>query len=345
MEITVRTIPLKKKVPLTISRGTSTGSTNVFVFVHHEGVTGIGEAAPGVGGDDDLAPIAERQILSLNTLLTPETFHPHLADRLMRQHGFESPAMAGVDMALWDWIGQRARLPLHQIFGLPKPTVATSVTVGINAPEIVREKTTEVLRNTGGRSLKIKLGSPQGIDHDKASYEAAREAAAPFRVSLRIDANGGWSPSDAIHMIAWLAERDCDYVEQPLPAGTESELPAVFAARKLPIFLDESIRVATDVVANADRCDGINLKLMKTGGLTEALRLIHTARAHNLKTMIGCMGESSVSISAGAAIGALFDHIDLDSHLNLDPDPAQGLGFTNGIVTPSDQPGLGVWLP
>jgi L-alanine-DL-glutamate epimerase-like enolase superfamily enzyme len=342
MQITVHSIHLTKRVPLTISRGTSTGSTNVFVSIEHEGVTGIGECAPGVGGDDDLAPIAERQIAALNQLLTPERLDPLTVGRIMREHGFESPAMAAVDIALWDRIGTCGRLPLHRLLGLPKPTVATSVTVGIDAPEIVREKTGDVLARTGGRNLKLKLGSPHGIDHDQASYEAARAAARPFGVGLRIDANGGWSTADAIHMIAWLSGRDCDYVEQPLPVGAESELPAVFAARRLPVYLDESIRVATDVVAHAGHCDGINLKLMKTGGITEALRVIHTARTHGLKTMIGCMGESSVSIAAGAALGALFDHIDLDSHLNLAADPAHGLGFEHGVVTPSDQPGLGV---
>lgn len=344
MNITVRSLHLTKRVPLTISRGTSTGSTNVFVFIEHEGVTGIGESAPGVGGKDDLAPIAERQILSLDQLLDPDQLDPLTVDRIMREHGFESAAMAGVDIALWDRLGKCGRLPLHRLLGLPKPTVATSVTVGIDAPDIVGEKTGEVLARTGGRNLKLKLGSPRGIDHDKASYEAARAAARPFGVGLRVDANEGWSAADAIHMIAWLAGRDCDYVEQPLPVGAESELPAVFAARRLPVYLDESIRVAADVVAHAGHCDGINLKLMKTGGITAALRLVHTARAHGLKTMIGCMGESSVSIAAGAALGGLFDHIDLDSHLNLAADPAHGLGFEHGVVIPGDHPGLGVSL-
>jgi L-alanine-DL-glutamate epimerase-like enolase superfamily enzyme len=130
-------------------------------------------------------------------------------------------------------------------------------------------------------------------------------------------------------------------VEQPLVRGAEAELPALFRDRPLPVYADESVRVAADVPGLADRVDGVNLKLMKCGGITEALRIVATARAHGLQTMIGCMGESSVSIAAGAALSALFDHIDLDSHLNLDPDPAGGLTFEGGAVPPRDRPGHG----
>ena len=170
---------------------------------------------------------------------------------------------------------------------------------------------------------------------------AAKESSDRFGVRLRIDANGGWTPEEAIMMDAWLAERGVDYVEQPLAKGRESELPAVFAARRLPLFLDESVVTSASVPALSDRCDGVNLKLMKTGGITEALRLVGTARAHGLGTMIGCMSETSIAIAAGASIGALFDHMDLDSHLNLAPDPADGAPIADGVVLPADRPGHG----
>lgn len=145
-------------------------------------------------------------------------------------------------------------------------------------------------------------------------------------------------------MMRWLAERQCDYVEQPLPQGLERELPQLFEGRPLPIFVDESVHFSQDVPLVAPWVDGVNLKLMKCGGLTEALNIVAVARAHGLQTMIGCMGESSVAISAGASIGALFDHIDLDSHLNLDPDPAIGALMVDGIVTPPERPGHGAEL-
>jgi L-alanine-DL-glutamate epimerase-like enolase superfamily enzyme len=142
-------------------------------------------------------------------------------------------------------------------------------------------------------------------------------------------------------MIEWLEAQGVDYVEQPLAEGNESGLPELFAKRKLPIYVDESCRWSSDIPKWARHVDGINLKLMKCGGITEALRIVATARAHGLKTMIGCMSESSVAIAAGAAIGALFDHIDLDSHLNLNPDPADGAPIVEGVIVPLDVPGHG----
>lgn len=343
MTIRFENVRLTKLYPLQISRGTSTGSNNLFVFVSDGVHEGVGECAPGTGFDDSLAAFAEGQLQSLTETGAAE-LGPVSCWQAMSERDVDRAAMAAMDIALWDLIGKQAQMPLWRMFGLGRPTVPTSVTIGINPIEIIRARVPEILARTGGRSLKIKLGNPAGIEADKASFAAAKEASDPFNVKLRVDANGGWTPGDAIDMIGWLAEQGCDYVEQPLPAGTEADFLAVFRARKLPIFLDESIRTSADVVALADRCDGINLKLMKSGGLTEALRLVATARAFGLKAMIGCMGESSVAIAAGSAIGALFDHIDLDSHLNLNPDPATGLSMVNGVVLPSDQPGHGARL-
>ncbi len=334
---------LEKRYPLQISRGTSTGSNNLFVLLESEGYQGLGECAPGTGFDDTLAREAQEQI---------EKFHcstgiaksPIENYSLMHLAGIDSSAMAAVDMALWDLLAKRAKMPLFELLGLPLPTVPTSVTIGINPVEIIKERVPEILERTKAKFLKVKLGQQAGIESDKVSYLAAKEASYEFGVSLRVDANGGWNFDDANTMMQWLAKVGCDYVEQPLATGEEHHLLPLFESRCLPIYLDESIRTSADIPKWADRCDGINLKLMKTGGITEALRLVATARSHGLKTMIGCMGESSVAISAGAAIGALFDHIDLDSHLNLMPDPAIGAEFFDGIVQPSDSPGHGARL-
>jgi muconate cycloisomerase len=142
-------------------------------------------------------------------------------------------------------------------------------------------------------------------------------------------------------MMAWLAERGVDYVEQPLVEGAEDDLPLIFENRPLRIFVDESCRFSQDIPKWAHTVDGVNLKLMKCGGITEALRIVATARAFGLKTMIGCMSESSIAIAAGAALGSLFDYIDLDSHLNLNPDPAEGAPIVEGMIVPSDNPGHG----
>jgi len=344
LTVHTRLIELQKLFPLRISRGISFTSKNLFFEVSDGTHTGLGECAPGAGYDETLAGLAEAFLAEH----CPDGRLPDLSIHEMWAHWRERemppPAQAALDMALWDLKAKQLGTPLHALLGLSKRQAPTSVTIGINEPDVTRERVPQILSATGGKSLKIKLGSPEGIEHDKAHFEAAREAAAPFGPKLRVDANGGWSVEDAKHMIAWVAERGVDYVEQPLVEGNEDGLPHIFENRPIPIFVDESCRFSASIPKFAAHVDGINLKLMKCGGITEALRIVATARAHGLKTMIGCMGESSVAIAAGASIGALFDHIDLDSHLNLNPDPAGGLTLVDGIVTLSDRAGHGAFL-
>lgn len=313
-------------------------SENLFVTVSDGHHVGLGELSPATGSNWT----AERGRDQLRDYRPAE--NPFDNDASMRSRKIDPPAMAALDVALWDLLGKRAGMPLYRLLGLPRRSVPTSVTIGLNPPEVTRERVTDILRRTGARNLKVKLGSPEGIEHDKAHFEAAREAAAPFHAGLRVDANGGWSVESACSMISWLHQRDVEYVEQPLSEGQECDLPHVFRFRRLPIFLDESIRTSADVASLADRTDGVNLKLMKCGGITEALRIVAVARALRLQTMIGCMSESSVAIAAGAAIGVLFDHIDLDSHLNLNPDPATGAPIVDGVISPTENPGHGAAL-
>ena len=338
MNITFQTLYLKKRFPLRISRGEVAGGDNLFVSVSDGRLTGWGEMAPG--DSEGAASVAEGQ-LQLERLIAqglPEAIHDVWAAG--HAGGVGACALAALDMALWDLRAKQAGMPLYRLLGLPRRGVVSSLTVGINPPEVVRDRVPLLLAR-GARALKIKLGSPQGIEADKAMFAAVLETAEGSGAALRVDANGGWSLADARHMMGWLAERGLEYVEQPLVRGAEDQLPDLFRDRALPVFVDESCRFSTDVPGFADCVDGVNLKLMKCGGITEALRIVATARAHGLKTMIGCMGESSVSIAAGASLSALFDYIDLDSHLNLDPDPATGAPFEQGITLPADRPGHG----
>ena len=340
MKINFRTLYLKKRFPLAISRGVKTGSDNLFVSITHQGVTGWGELSPGKTEGAATAEAAQQTLT--------EFFSPGLADLsihqiydLGRNRRIPACALAGLDIALWDWLGKKANLPLYRVLGIGKPTVPTSVTIGINPPEVVKERVPLLLEDTSVKALKIKLGSPDGIEADQAMYSQVVESTKPYDVALRVDANGGWSTDDAIYMMKWLSERKTDYIEQPLAEGQESDLPVIFRNRPLPIYLDESCRFSEDICKWADVVDGVNLKLMKCGGITEALRIVAVARAFNLKTMIGCMGESALSISAGAAITGLLDHIDLDSNLNLAPDPCSGAELVDGVVMPNDLPGHG----
>lgn len=345
-QVEFQTLQLTKLYPLAISRGTMASSENLFVTVTDGDHSGIGELSPATGskwtsqrGEDQL-----KCFIAKSGLFEGELPSPHAVWQAMKDADIDPPAMAALDIALWDLLAKKAGMPLYRLLGLPKTGVPTSVTIGINPPEVTRERVPDILRRTGAKCLKIKLGSPEGRDHDKAHFLAAAESAAPFSPTLRIDANGGWTPDEAIMMDEWLAERGVDYIEQPLAEGMEEELPSVFSRRRLPIFLDETIRFASSVPAVAQCCDGVNLKLMKCGGVTEAIRIVATARACGLKTMIGCMSESSIAIAAGAALSALFDHIDLDSHLNLNPDPAFGAPIEDGVIVSSDEPGHGAGL-
>ena len=341
MRCSFQILELTKLYPLMISRGLMTSSQNLFVSLTDGTHTGIGELSPATGS----AWTAERGQGQLEAFDKDGIVdNPHDNYARMREARIDPPAMAALDTALWDLLAKQAGMPLYRMLGLPRRGAPTSVTIGINPPELTRERVPKILNQTGAKCLKIKLGSPEGREHDKAHFLAAYEAAKPFGAALRVDANGGWTVDEARMMNAWLAEHGVEYVEQPLPEGQEADLPRVFENRPLPIFVDESIRFAPDVVKVWESVDGINLKLMKCGGITEALRIVATARACGLKTMIGCMSESSVAIAAGASIGALFDYIDLDSHTNLNPDPAVGAPICGGVVLPADSPGHGASL-
>jgi muconate cycloisomerase len=247
-------------------------------------------------------------------------------------------------MALWDFNAKKAGLQLNDLLGLPKPNVPTSITVGINPPEVVKERVEMILSNPEVRALKVKLGSPDGIEYDKLIYSQVLESTKKSNVAIRVDANGGWSLDEAKLMMKWLSERRAEYIEQPLVEGDEDKLKFLFEGRPLPIFIDESCRFAEDVANNYQYVDGVNLKLMKCGGITEALRILNVAKSHGLKTMIGCMSESSVSISAGASITGIIDYVDLDSHYNLDPDPSEGTSMVDGVTMNSSLPGHGAKL-
>ena len=352
MNIRIQRFAVTKRYPLTISRGTSAGSENLRVEIAHEGVTGWGEMAPTSGGTvaetADTALAALERWLPLLDGVTPWEMQ-RLENRLEVQDG-ERAAYCALDCALHDWQGKRLGVPVWKLLGLDKSqTPPTSLTIGINPPEVIRERVPELLARTRPRFLKVKLGNPAGVEADKDSFVAAQEAAAAYAqaasfapVGWRVDANGGWNVDDTRRMMMWLAARDVEFVEQPLPRGQEADLPAVYHNAPLPLYVDESVRVARDVPPLAQSIDGVNLKLMKCGGLREALRIIHTARAHGLKLMIGCMSETSLAISAAAQLGPLVDALDLDSHLNLNPDPYVGATYADGIVRPNDAPGLGV---
>lgn len=339
LEVWFETRECPKLFPLTISRGTSSTTKNLFVFVSDGEHTGIGEGATPSALPEDFADNAPAILNPLTDEI--EALSIHQLVELGQEAGIEATAIAALESALWDLKAKQAGMPLIDMLGLPWPTVPTCVTIGIEPRDVILERVPKLFEITGAKALKVKLGSPDGRDVDKEVWESAREAAKPFHASMQADANGGWTPDEAIAMTHWLAERECEFVEQPLVRGAEEELPYVFAKRGVPIFLDESVRVSEDVARYADRCDGVNLKLMKSGGITEGLKVLATARAHNLFTMIGCFCETKVGTAVSATLSGLCDHVDLDAFMNHQPQIGEGVDVFDGVVVPSQVPGHG----
>ncbi len=248
---------------------------------------------------------------------------------------------AAIDMALYDWIGKKAGLPLWYLWGLDlRRIVPTSVTVGISSPNQAKERVRNWQELMDVNIIKVKLGSKEGIEADQAMLLAIRDQAPEAK--LTVDANGGWNLEQAIFMCDWLAQQGVQYVEQPLAVGEEDNLSVLYGRSPLAIFVDESCFNSQDILRLADCVHGINIKIMKAGGLTEAMRMINIAQACGLKIMYGCYSDSSLANTAMSHLGPLANYIDLDSHLNLINDPFSGVILEKGRLLPKDLPGLGV---
>ncbi|RZP03069.1 MAG: dipeptide epimerase [Flavobacteriales bacterium] len=343
MVIKFHTVNLKKKYPLQISRGVNDRSQNLVIEIKKDGITAWGESAPGkTEGASSAKEVKDHLIRLINSDIN--TLSIYEVHQRCKDLNIPRCAQAAIDVALWDLKAKEAKMSLKDLLGLPSPQVPSSITVGINPPEIIKERVEIILSNPQVKALKIKLGSPKGIEYDQLIYSQVIESVGKSNVAIRVDANGGWSLDEAQFMMKWLSQRKAEYIEQPLIEGDEDKLKFLFKGRPLPIFIDESCRVAEDVANFHHNVDGINLKLMKCGGITEAIKILNVAKSHSLKTMIGCMSESSISISAGASISGIIDYVDLDSHYNLDPDPSEGSKMENGITITNSKYGHGANL-
>ncbi len=345
MEIQLQPHSVHKRFALTISRGTSHQNQNLAVQITADGLVGRGEAVPfSIGSQVQ----SIEQITTALQAIIPQlvTYHPRQRQQiecLMLAAGLPSAAMAAIDLALHDWLGKKVGLPLWQLWGLDlAKIVPISVTVGINTPEGARARIHGWLEVFDARFLKIKLGNPLGIGADREMMLAVKDEMP--HAKLTVDANGGWNLADAIAMSGWLADLGVEYLEQPLARGDEARLINLKRESPLPIFADESCFTSQDIPALADRVDGINIKLMKSGGLTEAMRMIATARAHGLQVMFGCYSDTVLANTAAAQLSPLADYLDLDSHLNLIDDPFSGANFVDGRLIPNNLSGLGVGM-
>ncbi len=317
----------------TISRSTQEVAENVVVRItDNGGMTGVGAAAPSehYGETADTVEAVLPDLLGV----VEEVSDPHAIERIerrMRATVADNPAAhVAVNIALYDLAAKRLGVPLYRLWGLDADECPkTSFTIGLDTTERVGEKTAEAIEE-GYEVLKIKLGT----DRDEELIEAVREEAPD--ATLRVDANEGWTPREAVEKISMLADHDVEFVEQPVPASDPEGLKFVYDHSALPIAADESCVTLPDVPAVADRVDIVNLKLMKCGGLTEALRMIHTARAHGLEVMLGCMVETNAAIAAACHLAPLLDYADLDGALLLEEDEYDGIDLTNGEIRLAD---------
>jgi L-alanine-DL-glutamate epimerase-like enolase superfamily enzyme len=338
LKVRHRPIDLELRHTFRLARGNSDWRYNLVVEVEQDGLVGWGEAAPIERYGQDRASSARAIDSMAEELGDGLAFESEITRCGLAG---EPAAVAALDMALRDLAGKRCGLPLYRMLGIdPADTPLTSLTIGMDTPELVVRKVHEAVAEAGDSAvLKVKMGSAD----DRSVLEAVRSVTDR---PLRVDANEGWTLEEAKSRLDWLADLGVELVEQPLPAGRWEESRELRKGSPLPIFADESAHRSEDIPRLAEAFDGINIKLMKCGGMGEALRMIHVARAHGMKVMLGCMVESSLAISAAVHLSPLVDYADLDGHLLIRRDPFFGLRLAHGRILPSDRPGLGVdWRP
>ncbi len=333
MKITSSLMILNTRRIFRISRSKGVRFENILVRVDYDHYFGLGEAAPSeyFGETPDLvqksiAKISDRFDVSpmdLQTII-------EALDTLIPE---SQAAKSAVTMAVYDIIGKMMNAPLYRILGLDRrATPLTSMTLGIDDPYLMKEKALEA---SDFPILKVKLGTDTDMDVIHAIREVTQRP-------IRVDVNGGWTVTEAISKIARLADLGVELVEQPIYAEDMEGYEILRNKSPLPIFVDESVMVSRDIPQLMGKVDGINIKLVKCGGIWEALRMIHTARACGLKVMLGCMIESSIGITAASHLSPLVDYADLDGNLLLREDPYAGVTVEHGKILLPTESGLGV---
>ncbi len=321
-------VELPMERPFTIARGTTTSAENVIVTIEDDlGNRGVGGAAPSRHYGETISTVMAVLPDLLQVVERFDTPEPVVAieDALAKAVRANPAAKAAISIALHDLIGKRHDLPVFSLWGLDNDTIDTSFTIGIDEPHEMADQAAEAV-DDGYSILKIKLGTK----NDREIIESIRRAVP--HVTLRIDANEAWDVKEAVKMASFLDEHDIEFIEQPVPAEYPEALAAVGARSVLPIAADESCITLEDIPAIASAVDIANIKLMKCGGLLEARRMVHAARAHGLEVMLGCMAESNASIAGGAHLAPMLDYADLDGSLLLADDPYDGPVRRGGAI-------------
>jgi L-Ala-D/L-Glu epimerase / N-acetyl-D-glutamate racemase len=332
VDVSTRIVTLELAETFVISRSARNSEDVLVVEVRLSGVSGFGEAQPldhyGESVDSAQAFVEEHA-----ELLGDDPFA--LEEVMERLPAREFAARAALDAAFHDLQGKLLGQPVWRLLGLRRAGPPTSWTVWLGDPDDMAARAEKALDRFP--RLKLKLGGRDGLDVERV--RAVRGVAGDL--PLQVDVNEAWSLDEALEALPALTELGVEYCEQPLPAGDEGG-PQLKERSPVPIYVDEDCHTLRDVAGCAVRAHGVNVKLAKSGGIREAVRMVHAARALGLGCMLGCMVESGLGISAGAQIASLFDHVDLDGNLLLAQDPWPGVPFVEGVQLPPEEPGLGV---
>ncbi len=325
---------LHLKHVFTLASGSRTTTPGMQTEIRFGDIVGYGEAS--------MPPYLAENVRSVGNFLKlvdlSQFESPFLVEEILEYIDNLAPenhaAKASVDIALHDLVGKLMNQPWYRIWGLdPGKTPNTSFTIGIDTPEIIKEKVREASQF---KILKVKLGQKNDIE----MIETIRSVTdAP----LCVDVNQGWTDrSKALEMIHWLKERGVVFVEQPLPKASIDDTAWLTANSPLPVIADEAIQTISDFKKIQGAYNGINVKLMKCGGMHAAYTMISMARALGMKVMIGCMTETSCAVTAAAQMSPLVDWADLDGNLLIDNDIFEGLKIKEGKIILPELPGIGV---
>lgn len=335
MKLSFEPYTLQLRHTFTVASYSRTTTPDVQVKIEYDGLTGYGEAS--------MPPYLGQSVESVTTFLKKvnlEQFNdPYRIDEILEyvdglSEG-DSAAKAAVDIALHDLVGKMMGQPWYRIWGLsPEKAPDTTFTIGIDTPDVVREKTRECADKFN--ILKVKVG----LDNDKEMIETIREIT---DLPIAVDANQGWKDKEkALDMIFWLKEHGIVMVEQPMPKEMLDENAWLTEHSPLPIFADEAIQRLKDIPSIKGAYTGINIKLMKCTGMREAWKMANYARAEGMRVMLGCMTETSCAVSAAAQLSPMADFADLDGNLLISNDLFEGMVVKDGKITLPDRPGIGL---
>lgn len=336
-KITLRFYPyeLQLKHTFTVASCSRTTTPGVQTEIEYDGLIGYGEASmpPYLGETTESVQRFLRQV-DLSLYDNPSDLDAILdyVDHIMPGN---TAAKASVDIALHDLYGKMQGVAWHQIWKLDKEKApSTTYTIGIDTPEVMKQKTLEVAGQFN--ILKVKLGK----ENDKEMIQAIRSVTT---LPLAVDANQGWTDKyQALDMIHWLRDQGVVMVEQPMPVAQLDDTAWLTAHSPLPTFADESVQRLGDIKKIQGAFSGVNIKLMKCTGMREAHKMMTLARELGMKVMIGCMTETSCAVSAAAQLSPMVDFADLDGNLLISNDLFKGVQISRGKLILNDLPGIGI---